>query len=229
MQIKTIATTFAAMLIAIGAVGQVAPQKAPLYLKMAPLEQYLMDRNAEIALARSAAPDSISKDADVMVLGRNGYEKAVSGKNGFVCMVDRSWASPPEDSGFWNPTLRGPICFNPPAARSLLPRTYERTKLMLSGKTKEQMVSVIKAAIESKKLPGMEPGAMCYMLSKQGILNERDGHWHPHLMFFFSQATPPAWGADLDGSGVYAFNDKWEHLTTYLVPVRKWSDGTLDQ
>src|SRR5271155_3351643 len=47
------------------------------YPSMAPLEQYLMpDRNEEIKLARSAAPDSISGDAEVLVLGRHGYETA---------------------------------------------------------------------------------------------------------------------------------------------------------
>ncbi len=54
---------------------------------MAPLDQYLMEQNAEIALARTAAPESISKDAEIMVLGRRGYETAVKGTNGFVCIV----------------------------------------------------------------------------------------------------------------------------------------------
>ena len=44
-----------------------------------------MDRDAEIALARSAAPDAISHDASVIVLTRHGYETAVQGKNGWVC------------------------------------------------------------------------------------------------------------------------------------------------
>src|SRR5579864_2683254 len=82
------------------------------YPSMAPLEQYLMaDRDAEIALARSAAPESISRDAEVMVLGRHGYETAIQGKNGFVCVVERSWTAPIDDPNFWNPKLRGPICF----------------------------------------------------------------------------------------------------------------------
>jgi hypothetical protein len=74
----------------------------------------------------------------------------------------------------------------------------------------------------------MEPGAMCYMLSKQGYLSERDGHWHPHLMFFYSLTDPATWGADLPGSPIMAFHDTWEQLTTFLVPVRQWSDGTAD-
>ena len=200
------------------------------YPSMAPLDQYLMeDRNAEIALARTAAPDSISRDAEVLVLGRHGYETAIPGKNGFVCMVQRSWTAPIDDPNFWNPKLRAPICFNPAAARSYLPRIIKKTDLILAGRTKAQMMQSIVAAIDKKELPAMEPGAMCYMLSKQGYLSDRGGHWHPHLMFFYSQTDPAAWGADLPGSPVIAFNDTWEHVTTFLVPVRQWSDGTADR
>ena len=57
----------------------------------APIEQYLMDKSAEIALARSAAPASLSRDAGVVVLGPHGYETVATSKNGFVCIVERSW------------------------------------------------------------------------------------------------------------------------------------------
>src|SRR5664279_2761323 len=91
------------------------------YPSMAPIDEYLMaDRNAEIALARSAAPESISRDAEVLVLGRHGYETAVKGKNGFVCIVERSWTAPIDDPNFWNPKLRGPLCLNAPAVRTYL-------------------------------------------------------------------------------------------------------------
>jgi hypothetical protein len=200
------------------------------YPNMAPVEQYLMpDKSAEITMARSAAPESISRDAEVLVLGRTGYETAVKGKNGFVCVVERSWTAPIDDPNFWNPKLRGPICFNAAAARSYLPRTIKKTELILAGRTKDQMVTAVTNAIDKKELPAMEPGAMCYMLSKQGYLGDDVGHWHPHLMFFFSQTDTPAWGEDLPGSPIVAINDTWEHLTTFLVPVRKWSDGTADQ
>jgi len=74
--------------------GRAADAKTP-YPSMAPLDQYLItDRNAEIDLARTAAPPAISRDATVMVLGRHGYETALEGKNGFVCMVERAWMGP---------------------------------------------------------------------------------------------------------------------------------------
>src|SRR5579863_8088876 len=70
----------------LGAVGQIHAQDAKTpYPTMAPIEQYRMDRDAEIAMARTAAPASISRDASVMVLGQKNYETEVEGTNGFVC------------------------------------------------------------------------------------------------------------------------------------------------
>jgi hypothetical protein len=230
MKVAAIAVRGIALGCLLGAACQAGAQKAKTpYPNMAPVEQYLMEPSAEIALARTAAPESISRDAEVMVLGRHGYETAVKGTNGFVCVVERSWTAPLDDPNFWNPKLRGPICFNAAAARTYLPRTIKKTDLVLAGQTKSQMIEAIKAAIDKNELPAMGPGAMCYMLSKQGYLSDRDGHWHPHLMFFVSQTDPAAWGAGLPGSPIFAFNDTWEHLTTFLVPVRRWSDGTADQ
>ena len=183
-----------ALVVVLGAAwrAQAQDSKTP-YPSMAPLDQYLIERDAEIALARSAAPESISKDAAVMVLGRHSYETAIQGKNGFVCIVERSWTSPVDDPGFWNPKGRAPICFNAAAARSYLPRTLMKTELILAGRTKTQMMEAIVAAIDKKELSAIEPGAMCYMLSKQGYLSDRDGHWHPHLMFFLPLTDPAVW------------------------------------
>src|SRR6202041_1655206 len=154
--------------------SQAQDPKTP-YSSMAPIDQYLMDRNAEIALARSAAPESISRDAEVSVLGRHGYETAVKGKNGFVCVVERAWMSPFDAPQFWNPHLRGPICFNPPAARSILPLTFKRTELVLAGLSKAQIIEGIKT-FDKKELPPLEPGGMCYMMSSQGYLGDSIGH-----------------------------------------------------
>jgi hypothetical protein len=219
---------FIPVLIAGGALHTWAEDNKTPYPSMAPLDQYLMERNAEIALARSAAPESISGDAEVMVLGRHGYETTNKGKNGFVCVVQRSWIAPFNDPGFWNPKGRAPICLNPPAARSYLPLILKRTELVLAGRSKAQMFEDLKAAVDRKELPAIESGAMSYMLSKQAYLSDRDPRWHPHLMFFAPLTDPAAWGADLEGSPVLAFNgkDDPERLTVFLIPVGHWSDGT---
>jgi hypothetical protein len=206
---------------------QQAQDAKTLYPSMAPIEQYLMaNRDAEIALARSAAPGSISRDADVLVLGRHGYETAVKGKNSFVCIVERSWTAGIDDPEFWNPKLRAPLCFNPAAARSYLPITIKKTELVLAGQSRAQMFENIKVAFDKKELPTLEPVAMCFMMSKQGYLNDRDGHWHPHLMFFVSQTDAQTWGANLPGSPILASEAAEDRLTVVLIPVTTWSDGT---
>jgi len=204
--------------------------RSTAYPSMASIEQYLMpDRNAEIAMARSAAPEAISSDAKILVLGWRGYETAIEGKNGFVCMVERSWMSPFNSTEFWNPKVRGPLCFNPAAARSILPLTIKRTEMVLAGLSKAQMIDSIKAGFDNKKLPPPEPGAMCYMMSRAGYLNDAVGHYAPHLMFYFPLTDKASWGADLPDSPVTLnpqFQGGPEPITEFVITVGKWSDGT---
>jgi len=218
-----------ALLVMLGTAYQAfAQDAATAYPNMAPVEQYLMaDRNAEIALARSAAPDSISRDADILILGRNGFETAVKGQNGFVCIVGRGWSSA-ADPDFWNPKVRVPMCVNAAAARSYLLRITKITELALAGHTPAQVNEAIAAAIAKKELPPMESGAMCYMMSKQGYGGDSAPHWPSHLMFFYSDIDPSIWGANLPGSPVIAVADPMEHLTQFVIPTQKWSDGTED-
>jgi hypothetical protein len=199
------------------------------YPKMGPLEQYLMDRDAEIALARSAAPESISSDATVVVLGRQGYETAVKGKNGFVCAVERAWMNLFDNPEFWNPRVRAAICFNPPAARSVVPITYLRARMVLAGLSKAQMIADIKTAYDKNELPPLEPGSMSYMMSKQSYLGDAASHNMAHLMFYTPLMDGANWGADLSKSPVYLiplFQGAPEPIDVFIVPTRNWSDGT---
>jgi hypothetical protein len=226
--VTTIALRSLVLLLILSAASSARAQAAKTpYPAMAPLDQYLIaDRNAEIALARSAAPDSISHDADVMVLTTHGYETAVKGKNGFVCIVERSWTTPSDDPQHWNPKLRGPLCLNPPAARTYLPLTIRKTDLVLAGRSKAQVVEAIKSGLDKGELPAIEPDAVSYMLAKQGYLNDHDGHWYPHLMFFRPLTDNKIWGADLPGSPILAVDVPEDRLTIVMIPVAKWSDGT---
>ena len=227
--VKTITLGTFALVVMLGAGWQARAQdaKAP-YPSMAPLDQYLMERNAEIALARSAAPQSISRDAEVAVLARHGYETALKGKNGFVCLVERSWMSGFDLPEFWNPKIRAPICYNPPAARSILPLIIRRTELVLAGQSQAQIIEGIKA-FDQKELPALEPGAMSFMMSSEQYLGDSNGHWVPHLMFYIPLSDPKVWGADLPGSPALLlpqFQGAPEPITVFMIPVLKWSDGT---
>ena len=126
-----------------------AAAQSDKYSKMAPVDQYLMERNAEILLARSAAPDSISSDATILVLGLQGYETAVRGKNGFVCMVERSWMEAFDSPEFWNPKVRGAECLNRQAARSILPIADLRTRMVMAGQPRERLVPICGAPCDA--------------------------------------------------------------------------------
>jgi hypothetical protein len=194
---------------------------------MAPLAQYLMPQDAEISLARSAAPKAVGDASEILVLTRSGFQTAVTGTNGFVCMVARSWSADWDDPDFWDPRVHAPICYNALAAKSQVAATINRTQVVLAGGSKTQILNSIKAAVDSGELPTAEAGSMSYMLSKGTYLNNRDSRWLPHLMFYLSEIDPKSWGAGLPGSPIFGFHHPEERLTVFVVPVGKWSDGTL--
>ena len=209
------------------------------YSKMAPVDEYLMERNAEILLARSAAPDSISRDATILVLGRQGYETAVRGKNGFVCMVERSWMAAFDLPEYWNPKVRGAECLNRQAARSIVPIADLRTRMVMAGHSKPEILSALKAAFANKQLPDLEDGGMAFMMSKSAYLFDAGDHNGSHVMFYTALKDGKDWGADALGSPVFAgpywFLSSQEPSETkglppilvFAVEVPKWSDGTV--
>lgn len=238
---RRIATGAFTLIVLSGSLWSARAQDAKqLYPRMAPIEQYLMERSAEIALAKSAAPASISDDATILILGRHGYETAVKGTNGFVCIVERGWTQGIDFPEVWNPKIRGADCFNPPAARSVLPMTLMKTTLTLAGNSEREIIAGFKEAFAKRELPTLEAGAMGYMMGAGSFLTDNGNHNMPHLMFFLPLSEESDWGAKLAGSPVGAVfywfpgddgNPLAEGLPTlrvFTVTVRKWSDGTTD-
>lgn len=205
-----------------------AQDRKAAYPEMAPVAQYRISaRDDEIALARTAAPPSISKDAEVLVLGERGYETAVKGKNGFVCFVERSWDAGFDDAEFWNPKLRAPNCFNPPAVRSVLPQYLKRTEWVLAGVSRQDMKAKARSAVAGHEFKSPEPGAFSFMLSKDGyVSDDAAGPWLPHVMFFVPHGQAATWGAGLEGSPVIGKDGSDIEPTVLFVPVRRWSDGS---
>lgn len=214
------------------------PDLRKLYPKMAPLGLYLMNRDAEITLARSAAPAAISHDASILVLTRQGWETAVNGTNGFVCMVERGWAVSIDFAEMWNPKMRGADCLNAAAARTIVPVVRKLTAMALAGDSDEQRAAGIRAAFAKGEIPQLDAGAMGYMMSKQSYLTDQDGHNGPHLMMFVPVRSAEAWGAGAANSPVMASvsywfpNDDGNPLNKTLPPIRvfavvvaSWSDG----
>ncbi|MEW9573018.1 hypothetical protein ABQJ54_14770 [Rhodanobacter sp. Si-c] len=231
---KLVACTPLALLVATGTVA--AP--AEPYARMAPVDAYLMARAQEIALARSAAPSSISKDATVLVLTRTGYETAVKGTNGFVCWVARGFSGAPDWPERWNPKIRAAGCDNPQAARTVTEIAKLRTAMTLAGRTDAEIADRIKAALRTREIPPLKPGSMCYMMSKSAYLSDDGGHDMAHVMFYVPFKDGANWGANASGSPIFGGN-YWFYTTGHqaeiaalpplsvlLVGVATWSDGT---
>jgi hypothetical protein len=133
-----------------------------------------------------------------------------------------------DDPQFWNYKLRGPLCFNPASARTVLPLTYKRTKLVLAGLSKAQIIAGIKETFDKKEVPPLEVGAMSYMMSRYSYLGDGVGHGPAHLMFYAPKSDGTPFGEDLPNSPVFLnrqFNDSPEPFNTYIVAVSNWSDG----
>ncbi len=198
------------------------------YPAMAPVSRYLIaSRAEEIGLARSAAPASVSDHASVLTLGAHVYETAIKGTNGFVCIVGRSWDVSFVDPQFWNPKIRSPQCDNATSSRSVLPRYLTRTERVLTGVSKAEMQKREAAERAAGTLKAPDPGAMCYMMSKGGYLNDdAGGPWHPHVMYFAPRTDDAAWGANVSGSPIASDSRSYDETTIFFVVVPQWSDGT---
>jgi hypothetical protein len=187
------------------------------------------DRDAEVALARTAAPSNVSEKATILVLTPKGYIEAARGTNGFTCVVMRSFAAAPDDPDFWNPRVRAPHCFNPPAVRTVLPAMLAQIDWALAGATAAELNARIKQAYAAKRLTMPAAGAMAYMLSPKQRLSDADPHWMPHLMFYYDRALKATtFGAGgmtapiIDASA----GDPTGPMQVLYIPTRTWSDGT---
>jgi hypothetical protein len=202
------------------------------HLKMAPLARYLAaDPASEVALARTAAPAPITDHATMLVLGRQGYETAVKGSNGFVCLVQRSWANDFDNDQFWNPRIRTPQCWNAAAVRSLLPDYLNRTRWVLAGVSRQEMAARTKAEFAGHEAGPPAPGSMAYMMSKRQYIHDPapglgPANWYPHVMFFVSATDGSPWGANVPGGPLFCATSDAEPVTTYFLIVPNWSDGT---
>src|SRR5258708_23733890 len=158
--------------------------------KYPPLSEYTMAQDAEIALAKSAAPDYIAGHATRKVFTEYGFQSVQEGNNGFVCVVMRGFTgaatfTPVQVRDYINydAKTRAPICLDPQAARAVLPYYELRTKLGLEGKTAEQIAEGVQAAYAKGEIPKRPEVCFAYMWSADQVLGPV-GHWHPHIMVY---------------------------------------------
>jgi hypothetical protein len=123
---------------------------------------------------------------------------------------------------FWNPRVRSPQCLNAAGASSVLPTYLERTRWVLAGESIARMQAL--ARTQKPLMP--VAGSVCYMMSKQGYINDTAaGPWYSHVMFF-GRGKPADWGANLTDSPMAADAAAYEPVTIFMVVVQKWSDGS---
>jgi hypothetical protein len=190
-----------------------------------PLREYMMPRDAEIALAKSAAPANISDHATVKVLTASGYEVVHQGNNGFVCMVMRGWAAPTYTPTqfrnlVYDATVRAPICFDPAASRTVMPYYELRSKLGMEGKTPDQIAESVQAAYVTGKLPKRESVSFAYMWSADQSLGPGIGAWHPHMMIFAPYYENSMLGGNEFGHALpQVSDDAGTPFTVVVIPV----------
>jgi hypothetical protein len=213
---------FLLALLAAAAGPSVAKAQTPKYPT---LDEYLMPRDAEVALARSAAPASVSDRATVKVLAKAGYEVARPGDNGAVCMVMRGFSAPtytPEQfrSLVYDATVRAPICFTAPAARTAMPYYELRTRLAMEGKTPDQIAAAVETAYVRGKLPRRDEVTFAYMWSADQNLGPGISHWHPHMMVFAPYyENVMVGGNEFGGPLPQVSDDAGTPFTVVLIPV----------
>lgn len=193
--------------------------------KYPPLAEYLMPRDAEIALARSAAPANISDRATIKVLTSSGFQMVRQGSNGFVCMVMRAWSAPTYTPAqfrdlVYDAKVRAPICFDPAAARTVIPYYELRTTLGMAGKSPEQIAEGVQAAYVTGKLPRREAVAFAYMWSAHQHLGPGIDAWHPHMMIFAPYYENSMLGGNDFGSPKpQVSDDAGTPFTVVVIPV----------
>jgi hypothetical protein len=190
-----------------------------------PIEAYLMPRDAEIALAKSAAPGHVSDRATIKVLSKSGYETAREGDNGVVCMVMRGFVAPTYTPAqfrdlVYDPTVHAPICFTPPAVRTAMPYYELRTKLAMEGKSPDQIAERLQAAYIKGELPRRDAVTFAYMWSAHQHLGPGIGAWHPHMMVFAPYYENSMVGGAQFGSPLPSVSDDaGTPFTVIVIPV----------
>ena len=203
--------------------------------RLTDITPWLMDRTAEIAMARSSAPYGLGDEATVWVLTARGYERAVEGSNGFACFVGRGWSGPiligPPDGRRLHPDvfdrqLRAPHCFNPAAARSILPWQIARTRARLAGVPAERVDAEMQRQLEAGDLTAPEAGAMAYMMSPRQDLGPDFGPWRPHTMVYLPYLSNPDWGIPGFTHDFPFVAEPGTPWAVAVLPMAVYSDGS---
>lgn len=222
MKNRLISLALLAGLFAASAGAQTSKSQAHKY---PPIQEYLMPQASEIAFARSAAPANISGRATIKVLTASGFKVVHQGDNGFVCMVMRGFSAPTYTPAqfrdlVYDPSVRSPICFDPKAAKQVMPYYELRTKLAMEGKSPDQIAEGVQAAYARGEIPQRDGVSFAYMWSADQNLIPGVGHWHPHVMVFAPYYENSMVGGNTFGAPVpQVSDDAGTPFAVVVIPV----------
>lgn len=144
----------------------------------------------EIALARSAAPVSVSDSASVYVFTDSVYVLARQGSSGAACYVSRSW-----------PASLEPHCFDREGAATIMLLHMREVELLHRGLSPQQAAREVGSAIMQGKLRLPSRPVMSYMMSaEQSLISDTGqpaGRWRPHVMIYYPFLAAPAQAPDV--------------------------------
>jgi hypothetical protein len=204
------------------AVAQTSRSQATKY---SPIEEYLIPQPAEIALAKSAGPANISDRATIKVLTTSGFTVVHQGDNGFVCMVMRGFSAPTYTPAqfrnlVYDVAVRAPICFDPKAAKEVMPYYELRTKLAMQRKDPNEIAEGVQAAYARGELPKRDGVSFAYMWSAEQNLLPGVGHWHPHVMVFAPYYDNSMVGGNTFGAPLpQVTDDEGTPFSVVVIPV----------
>jgi hypothetical protein len=224
MKNTLISLAFFAFLLTASAMAQTSKSAVGNY---PPIQEYLMSQASEIALAKSAAPANISDRATIKVFTTSGFKVVHQGDNGFVCMVMRGFSAPTYTPAqfrdfVYDAVLRAPICFDPKAAKEVMPYYELRTKLAMQGKNPDQIGEGVQAAYARGELPKRDGVSFAYMWSADQNLGSGIGHWHPHMMVFAPYYDNSMVGGNTFGALVpQVSDDAGTPFSVVVIPVNQ--------
>lgn len=141
----------------------------------------------ELRLALSAGPLTVSRSADVYLMGDTGFRQAMEGSNGWACLVVRAAGDKRQ---------LAPHCLNPYAAESVLPAFLREAELQARGMGAEAISAEMTRQFASGELPTPSGPAYAYMLSEGQRIGPQAGKFRPHFMLYMPYVTNEAIGGD---------------------------------
>ena len=176
----------------------------------------LLPRAEEIALARSAAPPSVSAGARVLVLGDTGYVVADAGRTDVTCVVNRSWRESLE-----------PHCYDAEGAATVMPMELRRNVLRHLGRPEAEIARELADGLASGRYRLPARPALSYMMSEGQSLVADDGRpvgkWRPHLMLYVPYLTGAMLGlGDTPDMRVGAVSEPGTPLANFTIVMREF-------